>query len=397
MVIVDIIRTLSWRDVIDVLFLTVVAYQLFVWFKGTKALRVLIGLVVLGGVYSLAKSWGLLMTTWAFQILWQVLVILLLILFQSEIRQVLEKVSPLRYLQAKKEYSEADVIDGLAAVAFDLAQERTGAILILAREDNPAEFVRAGQPLMAIPTPAIIKSIFNTAAPAHDGAVVVSGGRLTEMGCFLPLTEREDLPEEYGTRHRAAIGLAERTDAVCLVVSEERGQVSSVVGRDIKVWDAPENLAARLRDWLGVTDRSGPTLKGFLQSAFVENWGAKIGALALVSLVWLLVAGAQDFSQDYNVPISYTGMSAEYMLTEDTPKEVSLVLSGPRRQVAHLRDQQLVIRADLAGLPPGVHVIRLTAKDVDLPLGLTIDQLWPQNIKVTMIPANQAMPQGHQP
>jgi len=84
--------------VIDVLFLTLVAYQLYVWFRGTRALRVLIGLVVLGGVYSLAKLWDLFLTTWVFQIFWQVLLILLLILFQSEIRQVLEKVSPLRFL-----------------------------------------------------------------------------------------------------------------------------------------------------------------------------------------------------------------------------------------------------------------------------------------------------------
>ena len=95
----------TWRDLIDILFLTIVAYQLYIWFQGTKALRVLIGLVVLGGIYSLAKLWGLFLTTWVFQVLWQVLLILLLILFQSEIRQVLEKVSLLRYLRSRRRHS----------------------------------------------------------------------------------------------------------------------------------------------------------------------------------------------------------------------------------------------------------------------------------------------------
>jgi DNA integrity scanning protein DisA with diadenylate cyclase activity len=102
MPLLNFIPTPTWRDLIDILFLTLVAYQLYEWFRETRALRVLIGLVVLGGIYSVAKLWGLFLTTWVFQILWQVLLILLLILFQSEIRQVLEKVSPLRYLRSRR-------------------------------------------------------------------------------------------------------------------------------------------------------------------------------------------------------------------------------------------------------------------------------------------------------
>lgn len=392
MALADIIPTLTWRDLVDIIFLSLVAYQLYVWFKGTKALRVLIGLVVLGGIYSLAKFWGLFMTTWAFQVLWQVLVILLLILFQAEIRQVLEKVSPLRYLRSRRDFSEAVLMDDLAGAVFDLARDRVGAIVVLTRDDNPAEFIRAGYPVMALPTPALVKSIFNPGSPAHDGAVTISRGRLTEMGCFLPLTEREDLPEEYGTRHRAAIGLCERVDSICLVVSEERGEVSTVAGREIRVWESPEDLAAQIKGRLGLAETIGPTLKGFLKGVFIENWGVKIGALILVTLVWLILAGAQNLNMTINAPIDFLGPPSGAVLGEDTVAQVRLELSGPRRQIVNLKGDDVKVRVDLKGLPLGPHLIRLSAQDVELPLGLTIDRVYPQNIRVTLKPAKTRTP-----
>ena len=147
----ELIPAPTWRDLIDILFLTIVAYQLYIWFRETRALRVLIGLAVLGGVYSLAKLWGLFLTTKVFQVLWQVLLILLLILFQSEIRQVLEKVSLLRYLRSRKSELSGVFALELAQVAFELAEENTGALVVLTRDDNPAEFIHSGQPVMPHP------------------------------------------------------------------------------------------------------------------------------------------------------------------------------------------------------------------------------------------------------
>ena len=103
---------------------------------------------------------------------------------------------------------------------------------------------------MALPDQALIKSIFNRSAPAHDGAVIITRDRITQMGCILPLSEKEDLPEYYGTRHRAALGLSENCDAVCLVVSEERAEVSAVVGGNLTAWRTPAELAEKLKDWI---------------------------------------------------------------------------------------------------------------------------------------------------
>ena len=388
----DLIPSPSWRDLVDILFLTIVAYQLYIWFRGTRALRVLIGLVGLGGVYSVAKLWGLFLTTWAFQILWQVLIILLLILFQSEIRQVLEKVSPLRYLRSRRRISQKALARELVEVVFDLARERTGALIVVSREDKLSEFIRAGQTIMALPEPILIKSIFNRHTPAHDGAIVLSGGRITQIGCILPLSKREDLPEKYGTRHRAALGLSERTDALCLVVSEERGEVSSAAGGEIKQWENPRLLDSTLRDWLSVSEISGPTFRGFLKGAFIKNWGPKLGALALVTMAWLILASQQEGTLNVTAPIRYVNIPPELVLNESSAQAVRLTLSGRRHSIRVLRGQDVRVQVDLGAMPAGAHLIKLSARNVELPLGVMVDQVTPHNIKVILSSSDDAPP-----
>ncbi|MCP4669379.1 MAG: hypothetical protein GY849_23855, partial [Deltaproteobacteria bacterium] len=343
----DVIPIPGWRDLADILFLTLVVYQLYIWFRGTRALRVLIGLALMGGIYSLARLWGLFLTTWVFQFLWQVLLILLLILFQSEIRQVLERVSPLRYLRWRRGSSREALPRDLAQTVFDMAGEKTGAIIVLERDDNPAEFLNGGQTIMALPEPALIKSIFNRHGPAHDGALVLSHHRLTRMGCILPLSKREDMTEQYGTRHLAALGLSERTDALCLVVSEERAEVSTVVDGRITIWKNPESLEKRLRELVGDSEVPGTKPKDLLKNAFIRNWGPKLGALTLVLFAWLVLANQQEMGKSMAARIQYTRPRAGLTLDQRSAQKVRLALSGKRHAIEALRDGDVRVRIDL--------------------------------------------------
>ncbi len=377
----------TWLDLVDILFLTLVAYQLYDWFRETRALRVLIGLVVLGGIYSVAKLWGLFLTTWVFQILWQVLLILLLILFQSEIRQVLEKVSPLRYLKSRRRVLQGTFHKNLSRLLFDLAAEKTGALIVLTRDDNPSELIHAGQRVMALPDPLLIKSIFNHHAPAHDGAVIITQERLTHMGCILPLSEKEDLPDQFGTRHRAALGLSELTDAVCLVVSEERSEVVSVVGGKIVSWQQPESLQEKLDEWLGGPQIHVPTIQRFLEDFFINNWKQKLTALALVSTAWLFLASQQEIKITFIAPVRFENAAAEIPEGQGAMKAVDLTIAGRPRQIKVIESDEVVVRVNLNGLAAGKHQIRLTGKNVDLPSGVKVEQFIPQRIEIT-VPAN---------
>ena len=384
MPLLNFIPTPTWRDLVDILFLTLVAYHLYQWFRETRALRVLIGLVVLGGIYSVAKLWGLFLTTWVFQILWQVLLILLLILFQSEIRQVLEKVSPLRYLRLRRRAYGGTFTANLARVVFELAAEKTGALVVLTRDDNPSQLIHTGQKVMAIPDPILIKSIFNHHAPAHDGAVIISQDRLTHMGCILPLSESQDLPEQYGTRHRAALGLSEVTDAVCLVVSEERSEVASIVGGKIALWNQPDALQAQLKEWLGGPEIQVPTIQRFLEDFFIKNWKTKLAAFALVSTCWLVLASHQEEKVLFNALIRYSNPPVEFLVSKDSTRKVALTLSGRQSLIKSIRRQDVRVNVDLGNLTPGRHYISLRGQNVSLPSGIRVDRFTPQQIEVIL-------------
>jgi uncharacterized protein (TIGR00159 family) len=374
----------TWRDLIDILFLTLVLYQLYVWFKETRALRVIIGLVALGGIYSIAKAWDLFLTTWVFQILWQVLVILLLILFQSEIRQVLEKVSPMRYLRSRRRAGQNSFVDNLSQISFELAAEKTGALVVLTRNDNPGEFIHGGQTIMALPDPALIKSIFNRNSPAHDGAVIVARDRITKMGCILPLSENEDVPEHYGTRHRAALGLSEVTDAVCLVVSEERSEVSTVVDGSLTTWPEPGTLSEKLNEWIEGPVIHVPKLKQFFKETVVDNWRMKVGALILVTVAWMILAIQQEMVIDLTASIRYTNIPTELTLDDGSPKSVGLTAAGRRHRVGELQKGDITVRIDLSALSTGDHLIQLSSADFDLPEGVTLERITPQNLQINL-------------
>jgi uncharacterized protein (TIGR00159 family) len=381
---IDLIPTPMWRDIVDILFLTIVAYQLYIWFRESRALRVIIGLVALGGVYSLAKLWDLYLTTWVFQILWQVLLILLLILFQSEIRQVLERVSPMRYLRSRRRAFKKTFGGELSQTLFEMAGDRTGAIMVLVRNDNPSEFIHAGQTIMALPEPTLIKSIFNRYAPAHDGAIIINQDRITQMGCILPLSENENLPTQYGTRHRAALGLSELTDAVCLVVSEERSEVATVVDGKIVTWQDPDALTANLNEVIGGPQINVPAMKDFLKGIFIENWRTKLGALALVTVAWFVLASQQESELTVAVPVQYTNLPNQLVVGPGSTPTVDLTLSGRRNKIRTLKDQDVQVSADLSNIDAGKHLIRLSAKNIFLPFGVKIDQVAPQKILVNL-------------
>jgi len=380
----DVIPAPACRDLVYILFLPLAVYQLYVWLRDSRALRVIIGLLALGGIYSFAKFLVLFLTTWVFQILWQVLLILLLILFQAEIRQVLEKVSPMRYLRSRRRVFQKTFAKELSQTLFELAADRTGALIVLARNDNPSEFIHAGQTIMALPEAALIKSIFNRYAPAHDGAIVIAQDRITQMGCILPLSEDENLPEKYGTRHRAALGLSEVTDAICLVVSEERSEVATVVEGKIVTWQDSEALVGHLSQIVGGPEIRVPDLKSFLKGVFVENWRTKLSALALVTIAWLVLASQQEAELTMTTPVQHTNVASDLMLGPGSTPTVDLTVSGRRNTIRTLKDQDVQVSVDLSGITLGRHLIKVSAKYIFLPFGVQIDRVAPQKIMVNL-------------
>ncbi len=362
-----IIANLRFQDILDILLLTIVAYHLLLWFRGTKAFKALVGLIVLGIVFTFARTWGLFLTTWVFQIFWQVLVILLIILFQSEIRQVLERVNPLQAIGLRKISSPEKWIPGFTQAIFTMAQRRLGALMIIERKDRVQEFITAGQSLEGDPSPQLLMSIFHKESPLHDGAALIQNGQVTQVACYIPLSPDEGLPKEWGTRHRAALGLAERCDALVVVVSEERGEVSLARERKMVQVENPQKLSHLILEAITPIISSKKILRERISSLFLHLWQLKIGTLILVSILWLLLAGQQDFEITLNVPVEIKNLPATKEILEPINPKIQITVRGLRKDASILNDKNVLAEIDLSSARLGKKVFAITPKNIKLP------------------------------
>jgi diadenylate cyclase len=362
-----IIADLRFQDLLDIIFLTVVAYHLYIWFQGTKAFKALVGLLVLGAVYTAARTWGLFLTTWVFQILWQVVVILLIILFQSEIRQVLERVNPLGAIGLRRLSMPVQWAAGFSKTIFSLAARKIGALVIIERVDRVQEWVTEGQPLDGDPSLELLVSIFQKDSLLHDGAVLIRGGRVSEVACYLPLSPNEGLPKEWGTRHRAALGLSERCDAWVIVVSEERGEVSLARGGQMAHAKNQEDLSELVLEAITPLSANKKTLWDKARFFLGHRWRTKLVTLALVSFVWLLLAGQQDFEVTFSVPLEIKNLSAGVEVLEPVDPKIEISVRGLRKDASTLSEKNVLVEIGLSGAREGRAVIPITRDDILLP------------------------------
>jgi len=343
----SIFHHLLFKDFLDIIILTFFAYHLYVWLHQTKAFKALVGLLGLGIIYSVAQFWGLFLTTWVFQILWQVLIILIIILFQAEIRQVLEKVNPFYALGWYKTVGHVPWIESFSKKIFELGAQRIGALIIFERKDRLREFVTGGIPFEADPTGEILVSVFQKYSPLHDGAMLIHNGKITMAAAFLPLTSQEGLSKALGTRHRSAIGITERCDAWALVVSEERGQVSLVRAGVIETTESPAFLAEKLKELL--TPDRPDTIGGFqkIKHLLSNRWRIKLATLTIVSVVWFSFAGQQNVEISLEIPLTLQNLPPQ-LEVDPAIRNVLVTARGQRKDIGMLSPKNIRTNIDLS-------------------------------------------------
>ena len=221
-----VLSSLRWTDIIDILFISYVLFRLYILFRATPVLRVLIGIGILWIIQRLAVWLNLVVTSWAIQGIIAAAAIIVIVVFRNELRSVLQAKNLRAMLWGYTHEVVQTPIDVIAEAAFDLAKKHHGALIVFEQKDDLKDEVHSGTPWNGIISKEMILSIFWPDNPVHDGAAIVQGNRISQVGAILPVSGSKDLPSHYGTRHRAAAGLAELTDAIVIVVSEEKGWIS---------------------------------------------------------------------------------------------------------------------------------------------------------------------------
>lgn len=229
----ELLTLVTWRDVIDILLVAIIVYNLLLLIRGTRAVQVLLGLVLVGALYYVSRFANLPTLESLLGSLLIVLPIAIIVLFQQEIRRALASFGSNPLFGLAKQEKVASTFQEITIAAMAMSARRIGALIVIARLEGLRNYIENGIQLDSVVTFDLLMNIFAPDTPLHDGAVIIHDDRIAAAACFLPLSNNPELSKEYGTRHRAAIGITEETDAVAVVVSEETGTVSVAHGGEM--------------------------------------------------------------------------------------------------------------------------------------------------------------------
>lgn len=238
-----------FRDTIDILLVTLGIYWLLVLIRGTRAVQILVGLIVLLTASAASNLLNLVALRLILDNFLGSAAIILVILFQHDLRRALARVGR-GFFPSVSAREESQIVEEVVRAAQILAQRGVGALIVLERETNLDDQIEAGTPVDAKVSKELLTALFIPYSPLHDGAVLIQRGRIAYAGCVLPLTARLNLPEGLGTRHRAGVGITEETDALVVIVSEETSAISVMLGGEIMPGLDPPRLRVVLREIL---------------------------------------------------------------------------------------------------------------------------------------------------
>lgn len=374
---------LAWRSLVDIVLMTAGLFVLYRTFLRLGTWKIASGILVAVAIYILARILDLRTVTWFFGNFSQVAVIALIVLFQPELRKFFERTASMRSARTR---DPGDVLSRLIAYTlFSLARERRGALVVFPGREPIESWVSGGYPLDATPSIPLLRSIFDPNSPGHDGALVVDRGRFTRLGARLPVSQSQQLSDAYGTRHHAAMGLSEKSDALTALVSEERGQVALFQRGEMQPLEHADDLvAAIVRHW---KETAGyPFMLPGGRRARREVISQLFASLALAVVFWsaLFIGQGERLEKIITAPVDFTASPPNLVLVGDKEKEVRLHLTGPRSDLALIDPDGLRVTIDLSKAVAGKQTFVITSDNMRLPRGIELLDVVPASIELSL-------------
>lgn len=381
---VEAAREVGLAGIIDILLMAVFIYVALAWLRRSQASKVVQGILITGLFYLIARQFNLFLTSAVLEALFAVALVALIVIFRNELRRIFERVARWRPAQSfgrkKIAASLSPLVDMLTRTLADLARERVGALVVLTCRESIDLHLDGGVRLNGEPSEALLKSLFDVHSIGHDGAVVIEDGLLTRFACHLPLSTSFETLGSMGTRHAAALGLAERSDALCIVVSEERGAISVAKDGQLRHLQGPEQLAPLLASFLKET----PAAPRPLKEAFSKDYRTKIVAIALSMLLWLvLVYGAKQSTRRLTLPVTVTEVASGTNAIVQ-PREITVILVGPRRNFYFFDKSSVQITLSVGEMRAGTRFKTIHMSDVTFPRDLTLRDIRPSRVRVSL-------------
>jgi diadenylate cyclase len=381
--------TITFAEIVDIIFVAVLLYTAIVWARQTRAAFVVRGILILGGIYIIARYLDLQMVAWVFQGFFAIFLIMIVVIFQEELRQFFERIAVWSFTRKQVPALGSNTADILVRTLSDLAKEHVGALIVIRGNDPLERHITGGIPLEGKLSGPLLKSIFDPHSPGHDGAVLVEQDCITRFAAHLPLSKNLTQLTNAGTRHSAALGLAELTDALCIVVSEERGTISVARDGALREVENLQQLGAAIDSFLRTKFPSTQQSNISLQF-FRENWIAKAISLSLAIGFWyIFVPGSKTVQVSYRIPVSVENLPADLRVEEIEPPMVNATFSGPRRAFYLFDARRVRVAIDVSMADLGRRTFNISEQNIRYPKELTLQELNPSTLRlfVKKIPA----------
>jgi diadenylate cyclase len=378
--VIYLILSLRWQDIIDISLVSYILFRFYVLFRGTNAFRVLIGMTILWFFQQIAVSMGLIVTSWVVQGVVTLGAFIIIVIFRNEIRTVL-LARNLKFIfwggASKKVISTIEII---VQSVLEMARRNCGAMIVLPGKEDLEEMIQKGIPWEGEISKEMILSIFWPDNPVHDGAAIVQGDQITQVSAILPLSRRDDLPSYYGTRHRAALGLAEATDALIIAVSEERGDVVVAQNSQMKVVKQRRRLEQILQQHMGTAaKKSRESIKERLTVVI-----AALFSIIFVTGVWFSVSKGVDTLATLEIPVVYMNRDPAMEIVKTSGNTVSLELEGSGALIKSIKPDQIQVKLDLSKSKVGPNPFTITRESISLPPGVILKGVTPPVVDVDL-------------
>ena len=375
-------ETVKWHDWLDIFIVAFLIYRCFVLFWGTLVFRAIIVIALFWIFNLIATTLGLIVTSLILKGIGAIIVIIVIVIFRNEIRGVITSTNPLNLIWGKPRRKHITDYQSIARAIFALAEERVGALLVFLRKNSLDHLVQDGVHIGAHFSKELLFSIFDNKSALHDGAVIMDGSQIQVAAAFLPLTMQQSIPLLYGTRHRAALGLSERSDAVVVVVSEERGTVSVIREGIIREIGGSEHLSKRLERLLE------GELKKEKSNSLIRQLGrdisVKIVFLFLALFIWFFFAGEKESLISFTSPIEFRNFPKNYELLNISADKAEIQISGSRRLLLQLKPDQIGLSLNMENIKSGKNTFSLTKKNLSMPPGLDVIKINPNKLTIEM-------------
>jgi len=375
----QLISSLRWQDVLDILINSYILFRLYILLRGTNVIRMVVLIGMLWLLKRLAMGLGMIVTSWAIQAIIAVAALIIIIVFRNEIAGVFKTRSIASFFWGIPKRHGQTPVDIISESIAELASRKLGALIVIPQHKEIDDVVHGGIVWDGKLSKEMLVSIFWHGTPVHDGAIVIQGDRVVEVSTILPLSKDTDLPSHYGTRHRAAAGMSEQTDALVIVVSEERGEISVFKDKKSSTFKDGAELNRYLLEHIGsATDEKGKKRERFELSI------AGILCLTVIGSIWFSFSRGLETLVTLEVPVEFTNRNPELEIFSATESNVKLQLSGSSSLIRNINPAQIGVKINLQNATPGDNEISINRDGILLPPGIDLKHVSPQTISVNI-------------